>query len=107
MSIFQSERQLFFETQYIDPLKDPTLDYRNNNNSRVNGVIVVLVRNKELHDLRETMAHFEDRWNKKYHYPYVFLNDEEFTAEFKNLTSVITDSETYYGNTIYLSILYF
>ncbi|CAG8478675.1 1432_t:CDS:2 [Diversispora eburnea] len=96
ISIFQSERQLFFETQYIDPLKDPTLNYRNNN-TRVNGVIIVLVRNAELHALRETMVHFEDRWNKKYHYPYVFLNDEDFTAEFKKLVSIITDSETFYG----------
>ncbi|CAG8734116.1 16738_t:CDS:1, partial [Dentiscutata heterogama] len=61
-------RQRFFESQYIDPTKDASLFLKNI--SRVNAVIIVLVRNKEIHELRETMRHFEDRWNKKYNYPY-------------------------------------
>ncbi|KAF0483981.1 glycosyltransferase family 15 protein [Gigaspora margarita] len=90
-----TSRQRFFESQYIDPMKDTSLFLKNV--SRVNAVIIVLVRNKELHELRETMRYFEDRWNKKYNYPYVFLNDEEFTQEFKILTKQMTHSETYYG----------
>ncbi|CAG8626480.1 18901_t:CDS:2 [Gigaspora margarita] len=90
-----TSRQRFFESQYIDPMKDTSLFLKNV--SRINAVIIVLVRNKELHELRETMRYFEDRWNKKYNYPYVFLNDEEFTQEFKILTKQMTHSETYYG----------
>jgi alpha 1,2-mannosyltransferase len=29
------------------------------------------------------MKQMEDRFNKKYNYPYVFLNEEPFTDEFK------------------------
>ncbi|CAG8800683.1 40148_t:CDS:2, partial [Gigaspora margarita] len=65
--------------------------------TRLNGVIIVLVRNSELHQLRKTMRSFEDRWNKKYNYPYVFLNDQNFTQEFMTMTTVLTSAETYYG----------
>lgn len=90
-----TSRQRFFESQYIDPMKDTSLFLKNV--SRVNAVIIVLVRNKELHELRETMRYFEDRWNKKYNYPYVFLNELDFMEEFKNKTSALTNAKTYYG----------
>ncbi|RIB16083.1 Glycosyltransferase Family 15 protein [Gigaspora rosea] len=65
--------------------------------TRLNGVIIVLVRNSELHQLRKTMRSFEDRWNKMYNYPYVFLNDQNFTQEFKTMTTALTSAKTYYG----------
>ncbi|CAG8644592.1 5909_t:CDS:2 [Cetraspora pellucida] len=65
--------------------------------TRLNAVIIVLVRNSELHQLRRTMRSFEDRWNKKFNYPYVFLNDQEFTDEFKTMTSALTNAKTSYG----------
>jgi len=30
------------------------------------------------------MKQMEDRFNRKYGYPYVFLNEEEFSPEFKS-----------------------
>ncbi|KAL1917968.1 uncharacterized protein VTP21DRAFT_3234 [Calcarisporiella thermophila] len=39
----------------------------------------------------------EDTFNKKYGYPWVFLNDEEFTDAFKEVTSEVTNSSTHYG----------
>lgn len=38
-----------------------------------------------------------DRFNKRYNYPYVFLNDEPFTDEFKKYTSAIASSSCTYG----------
>ena len=52
-------------------------------NRRANAVIVALVRNSELDEMKDTLRSFEDRFNRNYEYPYVFLNDEEFTEEFK------------------------
>ncbi|KAG9287913.1 hypothetical protein G9A89_017508 [Geosiphon pyriformis] len=79
-------------------MADQSLLLRESNNStRVNAAIVVLVRNIEVYELRATMRQLEDRWNKKFHYPYVFLNDKDFTEEFKELISNSTKSETYYG----------
>ena len=93
-------RDKFFKYEYQNPYKDPKLllnPHITKSYSRVNACIVVLARNDELHQLRFSMRQFEDRWNKKYNYPYVFLNDEEFTEEFKKYTSAMTQSKTKYG----------
>ena len=39
----------------------------------------------------------EDRFNSKYNYPYVFLNDEPFDDDFIEYTSGLASGETYYG----------
>ncbi len=39
----------------------------------------------------------EDRFNNKYHYDWVFLNEEEFTEEFKTVTTSLVSGETKYG----------
>ncbi|KAJ1970740.1 hypothetical protein H4R35_005686, partial [Dimargaris xerosporica] len=67
------------------------------NVTKVKGVFVVLVRNKELHDLRWSLRQLEDRFNHKYNYPYVFLNDRPFTKEFKETVSWITNSTIHFG----------
>ncbi|KAJ1888581.1 hypothetical protein LPJ66_008499, partial [Kickxella alabastrina] len=64
---------------------------------RVNGAIVVLVRNSELDGLRKSMRMFEDRFNRKYKYPYVLLNDQNFTQEFRDGISAITKNELRFG----------
>jgi Glycolipid 2-alpha-mannosyltransferase len=40
-----------------------------------------LCRNSELHPARATMREVEDRFNKRFGYPWVFMNDEPFTDE--------------------------
>lgn len=49
---------------------------------KVKGVILVLCRNSDREEMASTLRNFEDRFNKKYHYPYVFLNNEEFDQQF-------------------------
>lgn len=39
----------------------------------------------------------ESRFNRKYNYPWLFLNNEPFTEEFKQRTSQATNAKTYYG----------
>lgn len=65
--------------------------------SRVKGAFVVLVRNSELYALRSSMRYLEDRFNHRYNYPWVFLNDEPFTEEFKRLTRAMTQGKVHYG----------
>ncbi|KAJ3087933.1 alpha 1,2-mannosyltransferase 2.4.1 [Quaeritorhiza haematococci] len=50
---------------------------------RANAAIVVLCRNSELSQIRRAVREFEDRFNRRFGYPYVFINDEPFTEEFK------------------------
>ncbi|CAG8560078.1 4127_t:CDS:2, partial [Dentiscutata heterogama] len=64
---------------------------------RANACFVVLIRNSDLHNFRPTMRQLEDRFNRKYNYPYVFLNDVPFTEEFKKYTSALTKAKTEYG----------
>jgi alpha 1,2-mannosyltransferase len=67
------------------------------NTTRVKAAFVILTRNSELEALRKTMQQLEARFNHKFQYPYVFLNDVEFTEEFKTLTRSMTDAEIKYG----------
>ena len=48
-----------------------------------NATFVILARNFELKSLVKTLKQIEDRFSHQYHYPYVFLNEEPFTEEFK------------------------
>lgn len=50
---------------------------------RANASFVMLTRNKELEDVVVTLTSIESHFNQWYNYPYVFLNDEPFTDEFK------------------------
>ena len=51
---------------------------------RANASIVSLARNGDIDGVVFSMKQMEDRFNKRYGYPYVFLNEEEFTEEFKS-----------------------
>ncbi|KAG2736029.1 hypothetical protein G9P44_000119 [Scheffersomyces stipitis] len=66
-------------------------------NDKVKATFVTLARNKELFDLIPAIRAVEDRFNRKFHYDWVFLNDEEFTQEFKDLTTAIISGKTKYG----------
>ncbi|KAI9277719.1 nucleotide-diphospho-sugar transferase [Umbelopsis sp. AD052] len=64
---------------------------------RVKAAFVVLVRNRELDDLRSSMRDMEATFNYKYNYPWIFLNEEPFTEEFINLTTSMTKANVSYG----------
>ncbi|RPA75884.1 glycosyl transferase [Ascobolus immersus RN42] len=59
--------------------------------------LIVLVRNRELQDTLSTMKQIENGFNRKFHYPYTFLNDEPFTEEFIKLTTLMASSRTEYA----------
>lgn len=52
-----------------------------------NAVILSLCRNSDLDGILGSIGSIEDKFNKEYKYPYVFLNDVEFTDEFKKKVS--------------------
>lgn len=43
----------------------------------------MLARNGDLPGVVESLKQMEDRFNKRFRYPYVFLNEEAFTDQFK------------------------
>lgn len=64
---------------------------------KVKATFVTLARNSELYDLIKAIRGVEDRFNHKFNYDWVFLNDEDFTDEFKSLTTAIVSGNTKYG----------
>ncbi|PVV01151.1 hypothetical protein BB560_004441 [Smittium megazygosporum] len=59
---------------------------------RKKAALVSLVRNTDLFGMRKTIRQIEDRFNYKYNYPYIFLNDVPFTEEFKKGIQSLTSS---------------
>lgn len=49
---------------------------------RENAALVMLAQNSELAAARRTVVSIEDRFNRWFHYPYVFLNDQPWDPEF-------------------------
>jgi alpha 1,2-mannosyltransferase len=64
---------------------------------KVNGVFAVLVRNSELDQMIHSMKQIERSFNAEYQYPYLFLNDVEFTEEFKEKISQMTTAKVEFG----------
>jgi hypothetical protein len=50
---------------------------------RASAAIVMLARNGDSDAAARSIRELEDRFNRKYQYPYVFLSEEEFSDEFK------------------------
>ncbi|CAJ0845606.1 13003_t:CDS:2 [Entrophospora sp. SA101] len=92
---FETPREKFFREDYLDPTKDPELT---NSTKRAKGVILILARNGELEGIKPSIEQLERYWNNKYNYPYVFLNDDDFTEEFiQGTSSMMPKSTVKYG----------
>ncbi|KAF8478666.1 glycosyltransferase family 15 protein [Russula ochroleuca] len=66
-------------------------------NRRANASIVMLARNGDLSGVVKSVKQMEDRFNKRFHYPYTFLNEEPFTDEFKERVTELTDATVEFG----------
>ncbi|KAG9048689.1 alpha 1,2-mannosyltransferase 2.4.1 [Tulasnella sp. UAMH 9824] len=72
--------------------------YQNSTNRRkANAAFVILARNGDLQGVLESIKQNEDRFNKRYGYPYVFLNEEPFSADFIKYTTEVVSTKTEYG----------
>ena len=56
---------------------------------RANATIVMLARNGDMQGVAKSMKQMEDRFNKRFRYPYVFLNEEPFTDQFKECVTLL------------------
>lgn len=53
-------------------------------------LVVVLCRNSDLAGVQKTLANLEDTFNKKYNYPYVFINNKPWDTAFKTQVRKLT-----------------
>lgn len=63
----------------------------------MNATFVTLARNQDVWELSHSIRQVEDRFNRNYHYDWVFLNDKPFDEQFKKLTTAMVSGNTHYG----------
>ncbi|GAA6026792.1 hypothetical protein JCM8097_005864 [Rhodosporidiobolus ruineniae] len=63
---------------------------------RANAALVALVRNSEREAMRDSMRSLESRFNRRFGYPWVFMNDEPFDDDFKKGVMSLTRSEVFF-----------
>ena len=59
---------------------------------KANATILMLARNKDVHDAVQSAKRLQDRFNHKHGYPWVFLNEEPFSEDFKKYVYLIVAS---------------
>lgn len=74
-----------------DKLKDSI------NIEKEKATLFTLCRNSELYEILDSIQQLETRFNSKFHYDWVFLNDEPFSEEFISLTSNMVSGRARYG----------
>ncbi|MCJ1369050.1 alpha 1,2-mannosyltransferase 2.4.1 [Loxospora ochrophaea] len=64
---------------------------------RMNATFVTLARNSDLWEIVKSIRQVEDRFNRNFHYDWVFLNDKAFDTTFKKVTTSLISGTTHYG----------
>lgn len=64
---------------------------------RANAAFVILCRNSELEGVIRSMKSMERHFNQWFNYPWVFLNEQEFTEDFKLTVMKYTSSKIEFG----------
>lgn len=64
---------------------------------RENATLLTLCRNSDLYELLQTIQNVEDRFNHQFHYDWVFLNDDDFTDEFRTMVGAMSSGSVKFG----------
>ncbi|KAI5846036.1 nucleotide-diphospho-sugar transferase [Tricharina praecox] len=64
---------------------------------RANATFVTLARNNDIWEIAKSIRMVEDRFNRKFHYDWVFLNDQPFDDDFKKVTTALVSGTAKYG----------
>ena len=79
-------------TEFIIPTDRDTV-----HGERENATILMLCRNWELDGVLESMRSLEDRFNRRFHYDWTFLNDVTFDDVFIEATTAMASGKTQYA----------
>lgn len=82
---------------YMSPTKARRPIGADPDGERVNATFVILARNSDIVGLKTTIPMLERRFNHRFKYPYVFLNDAPFTEAFKDEMRKLSDSAMSFG----------
>lgn len=83
-------KENYTDFQFLDPITDGQILKEHVPDQEINpeyqrekATFFSLVRNEELYLMLQSIRHVEERFNKRYHYPWIFANDVDFTETFK------------------------
>ncbi|KAI0461825.1 alpha-1,2-mannosyltransferase KRE2 [Komagataella kurtzmanii] len=96
VTTFDGSRASRYQPPYVNHSQDP-LYHSGNSYNRENATFVTLCRNEDLYSIIQSIKKVEDRFNNKFAYDWVFLNEVPFTDEFKERTSVLISGQAKYG----------
>lgn len=65
--------------------------------AKQNATIMSLCRENDLNDIIDAIRNLEDRFNNKYHYDWTFLNNDEFSEDFKKKVSKFVSGKARFG----------
>ncbi|KAJ7120038.1 glycosyltransferase family 15 protein, partial [Mycena epipterygia] len=85
------------EPPYKTPIPDKYYLKPNSTVTKASAAIVVLARNSDLTGVVASITQLEAKFNRKFGYPYVFLNDEPFTDEFKRQMAALSSAQVQFG----------
>jgi len=77
-----------FLTQCQDPLAAAA------STPRENATFVMLARNNEMHQALQAVQNIERQFNQWFHYPVLFLNNEDWDPEFKRVLSAAVSGQS-------------
>jgi alpha 1,2-mannosyltransferase len=64
---------------------------------RANATFVTLARNSDIWEISKSIRAVEDRFNRKFNYDWVFLNEQPFDDQFKKITTALVSGTAKYG----------
>ncbi|KAH0830584.1 glycolipid 2-alpha-mannosyltransferase-domain-containing protein [Lanmaoa asiatica] len=64
---------------------------------RANATLMILARNSDIDGVIQSIEQVESKFNRKFNYPWVLLNEVEFSADFKRRVRVLTDAPVSFG----------
>ena len=79
------------------PNKQDTLGSAKSQEPKMNATFVTLARNSDIWEISKSIRSVEDRFNHRFNYDWVFLNDKEFDEDFKRITTNLVSGTTRYG----------
>ncbi|EIW59804.1 glycosyltransferase family 15 protein [Trametes versicolor FP-101664 SS1] len=71
--------------------------YPSNSTTRANAVLLMLARNSDVDGAVASIKELEDRFNKRFGYPWLFLNEVPFSNEFKEKVSAVVSGTPQFG----------
>ena len=64
---------------------------------RTKAAFITLARNSDIWEIADSIKQVEDRFNRKFHYDWVFLNDKPFDDLFKRTASNLVSGKAKFG----------